>query len=58
MAQSGKGLTACPAESEAPETEINSHKKQQRIRKHLNQTNHGEPFCGIPWRVVKEKTWR
>ncbi|MFG6497097.1 hypothetical protein P8610_17175 [Fictibacillus sp. UD] len=22
-AQSGKGLTACPAESEAPETEIN-----------------------------------
>ncbi|MDM5316580.1 hypothetical protein QUF49_11295 [Fictibacillus sp. b24] len=30
-AQSGKGLTACPAESEAPVTEINHFQKLQSI---------------------------
>jgi hypothetical protein len=28
-------LTACPAESEQPETEINNHQKQQSLRKRL-----------------------
>jgi hypothetical protein len=31
MAQSGKGLTACPAESEQPGTEINHIQEQQSL---------------------------
>jgi hypothetical protein len=30
--QSGKGLTACPAESEAPEAEINFIQEQQSLQ--------------------------
>ncbi|MFG6496814.1 hypothetical protein P8610_15745 [Fictibacillus sp. UD] len=46
-AQSGKGLTACPAESEAAGTKINYFQKQQSLGNILTKSIHIEFYAKI-----------